>query len=265
MLPKHHSMKKYFVFILLLVATTPILAQTPQAFEAGEWLKFRIHYGWFNASYATLEIKETTFRSQSAFHIVGKGKSTGLLDLFFKVDDTYETYISKKTRLPIRFKRKINEGGYKKDNVIDFDQENNKAVVHNKIKNTTEVFTTKEYVQDMLSALYYLRNEIEGKSFEVGDTIVINMFFDNENYKFVSKFLGRETVKSKFGKIACLKFRPFVQAGRVFKEKESLTFWISADKNHVPIKIKAELAVGSLEADLEAFKGLKHSFEVVVD
>lgn len=258
-------MKKVFIFIVLLIVANPVFAQTSQAFAANEWLKFRIHYGWFNASYATLEIKETTFRSQPAFHIVGKGESTGLLDLFFKVDDTYETYISKKTRLPIRFKRKINEGGYKKNKVIDFDQKNNKAVVHNKIKNTTEVFTTKDRVQDMLSALYYLRNEIEGRNFKVGDTIVINMFFDNENYKFVSKFLGHETVKSKFGKIACLKFRPFVQAGRVFKEKESLTFWISADKNHIPIKIKAELAVGSLEADLEAFKGLKNSFEVLVD
>lgn len=236
-----------------------------ESFESGEWLKFRIHYGWFNASYATLEVKETTMHNKPAYHIIGHGESTGLLDFFFEVDDTYETYIDKTTELPMRFIRVINEGGYEKNNLIEFDQVNNQAVVHNRIEDTKETFKIKNRVQDMLSAFYYLRNEIETRELEKGDKIVINMFFDNENYKFISKFLGKEIVESKFGKIACLKFRPFVKAGRVFKEKESLTFWVSADKNHIPIKIKAELAVGSLEADLEAFKGLKHPFKIILD
>ena len=54
-------------------------------------------------------------------------------------------------------------------------------------------------------------------------------------------------------------------AGRVFKEKESLTLWVSKDENKLPLRIRADLAVGSLRADLESFKGLKHSFKIVVD
>ena len=54
-------------------------------------------------------------------------------------------------------------------------------------------------------------------------------------------------------------------AGRVFKEEESLTLWVSADKNKIPLKIKADLAVGSLRADLSQYKGLKHSFQVQFD
>jgi hypothetical protein len=54
-------------------------------------------------------------------------------------------------------------------------------------------------------------------------------------------------------------------AGRVFKEEESLTLWISNDKNKIPLKIKADIAVGSLRADLESFKGLKHPFKIIVD
>ena len=57
-------------------------------------------------------------------------------------------------------------------------------------------------------------------------------------------------------------FRPLVQSGRVFKEKESLTVWISNDQNKIPLRIKAELAVGSIKADLDAYKGLKHPFKV---
>ena len=51
-------------------------------------------------------------------------------------------------------------------------------------------------------------------------------------------------------------------AGRVFKEEESLTLWVTADANKVPIKISATLDVGSLRADLVALKGLGHPFEI---
>jgi hypothetical protein len=40
--------------------------------------------------------------------------------------------------------------------------------------------------------------------------------------------------------------------------------WVSDDENKIPIRIQADLAIGSLKADLEAFKGLKHQFKVEV-
>ena len=103
------------------------------------------------------------------------------------------------------------------------------------------------------------------KNVKVGEEIVLNMFFDKENFKFKLKYLGEEVMDTKFGKVPCLKFRLYVQKGRVFKENESLTLWVSNDENKVPIRIKASLAVGSLKADLDAFKGLKHPFKIIVD
>ena len=57
-------------------------------------------------------------------------------------------------------------------------------------------------------------------------------------------------------------FKPLVQTGRVFKEKESVTLWITDDNNKVPVRIKADLAVGSLKADIDEYKGLKYPFKV---
>jgi hypothetical protein len=256
---------KKIVPILAFLAITSLSAQTSEAFEAGEWFKFRIHYGWFNASFATLEVEEAQLRGKSVYHIKGHGESTGLLDLFFEVDDTYRTYIDPDTGLPMRFIRNINEGGYEKNRRIDFDQQTNVAVVTDYLKNSTKTFETKNKVQDMLSVLYFLRNKINGMELEPGDEIEVNMFFDDENYRFLCKFLGVDILKTEFGKVRSLKFRPYVQSARVYKEKESLTFWVTADKNKAPIKIEADLAVGSLEADLIGFKGLKHPFEIIMD
>jgi hypothetical protein len=54
-------------------------------------------------------------------------------------------------------------------------------------------------------------------------------------------------------------------ADRVFEESESLTFWVSADKNKIPVKIEAELAVGSLTAELDEYRGLKHPFRILMN
>ena len=66
--------------------------------------------------------------------------------------------------------------------------------------------------------------------------------------------------QSKFGKIKSMIFRPLVESGRIFKEQESVTIWITDDANRIPIKMKASLAVGSLRADLERYEGLANNF-----
>jgi len=250
---------------LFLLAGFALQAQSQKAFNAGEWFKFRIHYGPFNASFATLEVDETQINGNPVYHIEGKGKSTGLLHWFFKVDDNYQTYIDKQTGKPYKFIRNINEGGYTKDLEIEFDHSDNKAFVFDKKHNENHTYTTKPNVHDMLSAFYYIRNNIKNDELRPGDEMRLNLFIDDENMDFKLKFLGREVIKTKFGKVATLKFRPYVMAGRVFKEQESLTFWVSDDANKVPVKIEANLAVGSLDADLDSYKGLKHPFKIIME
>lgn len=254
------------LFIALFMVTSLLSAQDKhKSFDAGEWFKFRIHYGMFTASYATLEVKDEVLNGVPVNHIVGIGKSSGILSLFFKVEDYYETYIDKHEVKPYRFVRKINEGGYTKNIQINFDHQKKEAIVLDKKKSTKKKFVTKSNIQDMMSSFYFLRNNIDVSSLKKGDEQKVNMFFDNENYQFRLKYLGKETIKTKVGKISCLKFRPYVQADRVFKKEESMTVWISNDDNRMPVKIKADILVGSIQADLEAFKGLKHPFKIVVD
>ncbi len=233
------------------------------AFQKGEWLKFKMSYSNFlNAGFSTMEVRETTNNQKEAFHILGKGRSTGIVSLFFNVTDDYQTYMYKESLLPYRFIRKIDEGGYTKDEEILFDHENNEATVKNYKHNTVNKHPIGEDIQDLLSSLYYLRNQ-NLTNLKAGDEIELKMFIDKEITNFKLHFLGKEVVKTKFGKVKSLKFRPMVQAGRVFKEQESLTIWISDDENKIPLLIKASLAVGSLRADLDQYKGLAHPFNII--
>jgi hypothetical protein len=236
------------------------------SFEAGEWLKFRIHYGLLNASYATLHVKTDVIDKEPVYHVVGKGKTSGFASIFFKVDDTYESYFSKTDGKPYRFVRKINEGGYTKDIEINFDHENDVAVLNDKKNNKKFNFTLNENIQDLISAFYYLRNNYDPDKLVIGNSIELKMLYDDDGvFKFRLKYLGEEVIKTKFGKVECLKFRPYVQSGRVFKEQESLTLWVSNDDNRIPIRIKADLAVGAIKADLDGYNGLKHQFRILMD
>ncbi len=256
-------MKKLFTLFILCNIT--VLSAQEKAYSDGEWFKFRVHYGIVTAGYATLEVDDAVLNGKEVFHIKGEGRTTGISNWFFSVEDYYQSYVDKQKDIPYRFIRKIDEGGHTKDIQIDFNHTTNKALVYNKKHNEKDLVSFPKDAQDMVSSFYYLRNNLDVKALEEGDTIDMNMFFDKENYKFRLKFLGRDTLKTNFGKVRCLIFRPYVQAGRVFKEKESLTVWVSDDDNKIPLLIKADLAVGSLKATLTQFKGLKHSFKIIAD
>ena len=235
------------------------------AFKPGEWLKFRIHYGFLNACYATLQLNSDTINGIPVYHVVGKGKTSGFASIFFKVDDTFESYFDKKDGKQYRFIRDTYEGGYTKDIEIDFDyNEKNALLTDNKNAKKIDIPVHND-IQDLLSAAYHLRDRYDYKDFKKGQSLDMDMLFDDDGiFKFRLKFLGKEVIRTKFGKVECLKFRPLVQSGRVFKENESLTLWVSNDLNKIPIRIKADLAVGSLKADLEAFNGLRNQFKIIV-
>ncbi len=231
------------------------------AFQAGEKLEYRVRYGYMHAGKATLEVRETDkeVQGRKMLHMVGKGWSTGTFNWFFKVDDRYETYIDKEGVFPWVFIRRVNEGGYLINQDYVFYQSKNKV--------ETERWGTKfdekrkarhkvpAMVQDVFSSFYYART-IDFSQAQPGDTYEIKCFLDEELYPFQIKYLGRETIRTHHGKFRCLKFCPVVQEGRIFKEEEDLTVWVTADGNNIPVLAKAKVLVGSIKMELTGHEGL---------
>ena len=157
------------------------------------------------------------------------------------------------------------EGGYKKEIQIDFNQSSKMATIVDFINDNKKIVPFPNKAQDMVSSFYYLRNNLDTHSLKENDEFDLDMFFDSENYKFKLKYLRKEVLDTEFGKVSCLVFRPYVESGRVFNEKESLTIWVSDDDNKIPLLIKADLAVGSLKASLIEFKKLNNPFKIFVE
>lgn len=249
-----------FVFCLISLYTPNVFSQIKEravnndAFKCGEQLVYRIHYGFIDAGQATIKIEDSLVPvlGKRAYHIVGTGISTGMLNAVFKVNDRYETYMDAQALCPLMFIRRVNEGGFIIKQDMLFDQD------YHMVNSNGKKFKIPDYIQDMLSAFYYSRtfdytNDKPGKI----DSVVT--FVDNEVWSLKIKFVRRDTIKSDVGKICCLVFEPLVQKGRIFKQSNDLQVWISDDKNHIPIRAQANILVGSIKLDIVSWSGLLNS------
>ena len=222
------------------------------AFKEGEVLTYRLHYGVMDAGLAILEVKPSMMEisGRKVYHIVGNGFSKGTFDWFYKVRDRYETFIDRDAMVPWMFVRRVDEGGVKFSQDYVFNHYTKKVDVGG-----GEKFDVPTGIQDMLSAFYAARN-VDFTNAKEGDIFSINSFIDKELWPLKIKFVGREAIETDIGKFNCLRFRPIVQKGRVFKSEEDLNIWITDDKNHVPLRAQAKILIGSVKMDIVSVSGL---------
>ena len=230
-------------------------------FKSGEVLTFKVFYTlagvYVAAGEATFTTTLTRMNNKPVYHITGDGKTYSFYDNFFKVRDKYETFIDTATLQPYRFIRNVYEGGYKKYENVTFNKTTNSAITNQ------GVYKVPECVQDVLSAVYYSRN-IDFNKHKTGDKINFSMFLDNEVYQMYLRYLGKETIKTKYGKFRAIKFKPLLIKGTIFEGGEKMTVWVSDDKNHIPIRIESPISVGSVKIDMISYRNLRYPLTSLV-
>lgn len=234
----------------------PLELQKELAFGVGEKLHYKVRYGLLNAGKIELEVESaTTVNEQELLHIVGRGWSVGMTEWFFKVRDRYETYFDTELMAPTEFIRDVDEGGYTIKRHVLFDHEAGTATDLEAPEKGP--FTIPTGVQDVFSTLYYARS-FDLSDIQEGDVIDLSMFLDHKLYPFQLKYLGDEVLKTDFGKLNCKTFMPRLQEGRIFKDEEGMTVWVSDDQNHLPVLLQTSLLIGNLKAELTHFDNLKY-------
>ncbi len=229
-----------------------LVSKINEAFKEGEILSFRLHYGLLDAGAIVMEVKPKLINvsGRQVYHIVGNGYTKGTFDWFFKVRDRYETFIDKDALLPWMFVRRVNEGGYITNQDYSFNHYTHKVDVGN-----GEKIDIPEGTQDMISAFYSARN-LNLSNAKEGDVFTINSIVDKEIWPLKIRYIGKETITCDIGTFRCVKFRPIVQKGRIFKREDDLNVWLTDDKNHVPLRAEAKLMVGSIKLDIVSAKNL---------
>ncbi|MFI5132457.1 MAG: DUF3108 domain-containing protein [Chitinophagales bacterium] len=225
------------------------------AFNAGEKVSYTVYYSaaglYINAGTATFTNTLETLNGKPVFHIVGEGSTNSSYDWIYKVRDKYETYIDTTSMQALKFVRNINEGGYKKYQNVTFNKTANTAVTNE------GVFKIPVCVQDVVSSVFYARN-IDFSKLNPEDKIAFSMFLDNEVHEMYIRYIGKETIKTKYGKFNAIKFKPLLIKGSIFEGGEKMTVWVTDDANHIPVRIESPIVVGKVKIDMMAYENIRH-------
>ena len=225
------------------------------AFKAGENLTYTIFYSvagiYVNAGTASFATTLEQLGGKPVYHVVGSGTSNSSYDWIFKVRDRYESFFDTATLQPYKFIRKVDEGGYKKYENVTFNQKTNTAV------STAGTYNIPNCIQDVISAVYYARN-IDFNKYKENDLIPFSMFLDNEVYNLHIRYLGKEKIKTKYGKFHSIKFKPLLVKGTIFEGGEKMTVWVSDDANHIPLRVESPIKVGSVKVDMMQYSNSRY-------
>jgi hypothetical protein len=265
-------MRILFTVCILMLANLPSPRQPDEdfcggvrntAFKAGEMLKYRVSYSLakvLNAGggEATFTTTLDRMNGKNVYHVVGQGSTYGITDKFFKVRDKYESYIDTATLQPYKFVRDVNEGGYKTYENVTFVKATNTAIT------TQGVYAIPSCIQDVLSAIFYARN-INFNKLKPGDKIPFDMFLDRQVYHLYIRYLGKETMRTTYGKFRTIKFKPLLVKGTIFEGGEKMTVWVTDDPNHIAVRIESPIAVGMIKVDMIDNRNLRYPLTSLID
>jgi len=213
-------------------------------FRVGESLTYDVSWStYLTAGTAITTVKEKRSSSNSmAYYIVAEARPTPLLtrlySLYYKVDTLLDAY----TLLPQRGSIYSEEGKRHRYKITSFDHAANRVSFEFRTGTTVkDEFSAPPYVQDALSALYVLR----AIPFKASDRMTMPLSDNGMIYKLQVEIAASEVVKTPFGETRAWKLSPTIidAAGR--PQGRGLTVWVSDDPRRLPVKLQAELPVGS--------------------
>lgn len=229
-----------------------------KAFQSGEVLNYRIHYGVVNAGIVTMKVSEPVkVNDRDAYNLKIEGETLKSFDWAYKVRDKFETWIDVESHVPYRYSKTVRENDYFYQEIAIYNHE------QKYLKNKKGKITITPTTMDVASAIYYLRN-IDYNNSKVGAKFPMDVYIDNEVYNLSVKYVGKETIATPLGKIRCIKIKPELVVDRVFKNKDAMTVWVSDDDNHIPVRIQTEIYVGSLKVDLVKHENLKNPLSALI-
>lgn len=217
-------------------------------FAVGETLTYDVSWSsYVTAGTATIRVaeKKPSFGS-TAYYIVAEGRPTTLVSkiysLYYKVDTLLDAY----TLLPQRGGVYSEEGKRHRMKATVFDHARQRAEYQVETRTVVKkTVSISAYAQDPLGAMFVLRSI----PLKQGEKMTMPICDGGTSYKVVIEAGPTEAVKTGTGTIQAQRLTLTTPAE---VGARGLSLWISADAAHVPVKMSAQLAVGSFVLTLSS-------------
>lgn len=212
---------------------------------------YRVSWGLFQVGEATLgAINVVNVGGQDAYHIVSTAKTLPFFDAFYKVRDQNEAWLNTTNFVSHGFGKYLHEGRFYRNETVVFDHAAGifKATVKKKDgRIVQEEGPMKIFAYDVLSALYWIR----AQDLSIGKEFIIDVN-TRQDWPMVVKVEGVEKVRVPAGEFECFVIEPSLRDEGIFIQKgKSMRVWLTNDPRKIPVKVAAEVFIGSVKAELE--------------
>lgn len=265
-------MKQLLITILLLAIVPPL---TAQLYHPGEVLSYRVSYKakmFPNTEVGSVEVsttEEVAPDGQRFYRVTGLGRTLPTYRWFFNLEDTYTVWINAKTLRPARFESNIHEGDYTFQSYYTYDWA--KSMVYTRWRSRQKPQKEKQMTLTPESmdaiALFFNMRSASADSFHPGEPQTLQMVLQDTIRHLKYRFVGHEVKRIRnMGKYKTLKFdcQLGTTEGFSFSDGTTFTLWISDDQNKIPLYIESPVRVGSINAYISGYKGLKYPITSLV-
>ncbi|MDR1631921.1 MAG: DUF3108 domain-containing protein [Dysgonamonadaceae bacterium] len=259
-------MKRIFPLLALFLCISSVYAEDAP-FKEGEILKYNIRFKWglvmMKAGTANYAIRESSYENNNTYKTTLDFRTSSFFDGIFKIRDSLFSHVNTDLE-PLYHLRKINEGKthFREEVfIIAHDTNYTKVRVRRQNAETTKFDTTlvsDNAGYDILSIFAFAR-ALDYSKLTQNQTFRISSFVGTNRVNIAVHFKG-QAILEKSESVKYKTYRLMVDIGdAAFNEtKNAMEIWVSDDKNHIPLKIRAKLKIGAAEADLTAWQNLKY-------
>lgn len=251
-------MKRIFILFFAVTSLNVCFSQI----KSGEKLIYAASY---NMSGLMTQLAQVSMQTElvktskkNFFHLSWEASTYSKWDSFFKIRDLYETYLDQETLKPGLFKRSTFEGGYSITQKYIYNPDGKSINGTSKFQNrpeTKKTFSIGSSSQDIISMVYKLRT-IDFNKFKQGQTVVLNLIFDEKEYPVSIKFMGKETVSAgNLGKKECNVVSIGAKTDRL-RGKDKNLIWLTNDSKRIPVLVRFSIPVGTGQIALSTANGI---------
>ena len=248
------------VAMLAVVVTAGTLAsgyslaqEKVAAFAPGEKLTYDVLWSIFSAGEVSATLRSVDGSSKDAYEVVTAAHSQGFVSLLYSVQNEFHSLFDPESSCSRSISKTINEGRRRKETRILFDSQRRLAILDERDLSRPKdppKHAENEIppcVEDVVTAFYFLRRQ----NFQVGKPIKLPVNDGSKTYDVTVEVQAREPVQTPLGNREAFRVEPRVFGG-LYKRKGRMLIWFSDDAQHLPLRIKFLIAIGSLTGTLRS-------------
>ena len=218
--------------------------QAPSPWTVGETLNYRLKLGLFNVGRAQLKVLGIeTVRGVPCYHVQFTIRARALT---YTLQDSLQSWFGVQDMVSRRFHQDANENGKIRVRHYEILPEHGIWV-----RNDTDTGQTVEDPLDDASFFFFART----LNLENGQVYSYARYFVAPNNPVTLRVLGREdNTGVPAGRFPTFVVRPTFRSGGMFGERGQAAIWFTDDDRRIPIRIRAAMAVGTLDLSLTSIE-----------